>query len=118
MYLICCFAFFETTKISLFKKSQLMIYLILKTSRYDLTNLMFAEVAIEAVRTQTCVRGHAVDTRGVVLTRVVVTVVGVHLTASPREAVVTLAHVVSQGVDTRVVTAGRRGAVVSHCRQQ
>ena len=79
---------------------------------------MFAEVAPEAVRTQTRVRGDAVDTRGVVLTRVVATVVDVHLTVSPREAVLTLAHVVSQGVHTRVVTAGRRGAVISHCRQQ
>ena len=73
-----------------------MTSLTLKACNHDLTNLVFAEVAVEAVRTQTRVRGHGVDTRGIVLTRVVATVVDVHLTVSTREAVVTLADVVSQ----------------------
>ena len=73
-----------------------MICLILKVSKCPLTDLMFTEVAVEAVRTQTRVRGHGVDTSGIVLTRVVATVVDVHLAMSTREAVVTLADVVSQ----------------------
>ena len=78
-----------------------------------LTDLMFAEVSVEALPAQTRVGCYAIDARRVVLAGVVCAVVDVHLAVSTGEAVVTPTVVAAQFVDTRVVAARRRGTVVS-----